>query len=269
MKRVNQNLSLFLVFLGMSFLMGGCLPSDQNRLRKRAEGYYKALLYNDYETLYALHSGQIKKEVSAEQFVKFMQDLDTEADFEEFLIDSVVIRGKVGKVRLSFTNITWLFEGKKNVTSTWVKESGRWYVQKDPKGRFWGRYAGWLSKQRLEQMPKVNIQFKKIAERLEDYRKQFGYYPPRLDLLGHVETLKDPFTPDRLLRYHSDGKKFWIVAADGPDKEPDIEVLRFKGGASDYPPVDLVYDPATGQGDLFVHGPEKSRRRYSIFDDDY
>lgn len=214
------------------------------------------MLFHDYDTLYAYQSAELKSQVSADQFIRFMEQEDTEADFKEFEIDSVVIQGDIGRVRLKFTGAFWFFREKRNVTSTWVREGGNWYIQKDPQGRFWARFVEWQIAQRLRRLPEISRELHRVARLVEGYFERYNAYPTALEQLGNPTGFADPNGEGEPLRYFSDGKTFWILAANGPDGKPDLDVTQYRGDITRFPPQELLYDPITGQGDLFQYGPK-------------
>lgn len=236
-------------------LLGGCGLNSERILKKRAEEYYRAVMYNDYDTLYNYLCASMKAQIRREEYVRFMEDVDTRADFDEFEIDSVVIRGEVGKVRLKFKGGYWIFRERKNVTSTWLKENGQWYVEKDARGRFWDRFLGWIGEERMRQLPQISEPLNRVARIIERYYYQNDAFPTRLDQLGAKDSIVDPNSDNQPFRYRSDGATYWILAANGPDGKPDLDVQLFHGDMTDYPPPELIYDPLTGKGDLFRYGP--------------
>jgi len=256
---LNRSGAIVLTAILLSATLAGCGLGGKARLKKRAEDYYRAMMYNDYDTLYEFQAAQTKAQVSREEFIAFMEDRDTSVDFSEFTIDSVVIRGQGGKVRLRFKGGYLIFRGKRNVTSSWIREGGQWYIEKDPRGRFWSEYANWLAERRMYRVPAIRSQLERLSEEIEDFHRTEGRYPSRLEELGQPGLIIDPNSQQRPLRYYSDGRTFWIVAANGPDGKPDMDVQLYQGEASQYPPPELVYDPLTDRGDFFQYGPKKKK----------
>ena len=80
--------------------------------------------------------------------------------------------------------------------------------------------------------------------------------------VAYISTIpKDPFSKEsNAYRYHSDGKNFYILASDGPDRKIDFDLKKFdlgKGSKND-DLTPFTYHPSNGltsQGDLFRVGP--------------
>ncbi len=83
-------------------------------------------------------------------------------------------------------------------------------------------------------------------------------FPTRLEQLDAKDSIIDPNSDKQPFRYRSDGSTFWILAANGPDGQPDLDVQLYRGDMTEYPPPELIYDPLTGKGDLFRYGPADS-----------
>ena len=232
---------LSLIVAGM--VCSGCSLSPMGQLKKRAEKYYEALMYNDYDTLYNFLSAEMKSQLSRNDYVRFMESVDTMADFDEFKIDSVVVHDNIGKVRLQFKGGYWIFRGKKNVTSTWIRQEGKWYMQKDARGEFWNRFIEWMAEQRMRRLPLLSRPLNRIAAQIERYREKYGSYPVDLSALGKDKDLIDPNSEGKPFRYYSDGATFWFLAANGPDGKADIDVTLFRGDIGDYPNMELIFDP--------------------------
>ena len=248
--------------LVLLMLVQSCGWMHEKNLRQRAESYYEAMLYNDFEMLYDYQCREFKGRAGRSDFIRFMKEEDPRADFDEFEIDSVVVDDARGRVRLKFKGSFLFYEDSRNVTSTWVLEEGKWRVDKDPRGRFWQRFCGWKASQRLRRLPRLRLQMEPVADAIESYRRHHGVYPPDLRALKGNVPIADPHSKDgTAFRYFAQGRDFWILAACGPDGRPDIDVGLYRGDLAEYPPLELVYDPMTSRGDLYIHGPDYQRNR--------
>ena len=80
--------------------------------------------------------------------------------------------------------------------------------------------------------------------------------------VAYISTIpKDPFSKEsNAYRYHSDGKNFYILASDGPDRKIDFDLKKYdlSKGSKKEDLTPFTYHPSNGltsQGDLFRVGP--------------
>ena len=285
LKRVSRIILCLPLFLALS----SCGLTASSALKKRAEEYYTAWKFKDYSSMYYFLNNWARQEFSEDTFVKFLSEVDSgkelykpgdlEADYlrqmkpggiDAFIIEEVLIQGDHAKVRL-FLKTSKDLVGETIVDpNLWVREEGEWRIELTSQSPLYKNIQQWsgrynkveiasTSSEQNEQLNQVNIvrkTFKEIEDKIERYCEETGSYPQLLSLLPGGALYLDPFSSSGEFRYATDQQTFWIITSNGPDLKVDIEVEKFNGFQNSYPPQTLVYEPSTGEGDLYNFGPK-------------
>jgi hypothetical protein len=265
-----------------------CGVGRKARLKEAAEGYFNAWKFKDYETMYGYLSEPGRERIPLSQFRRFMSLIDSGRDLyqpDDFEADYLrnVQRGGIDAFKIEEVYLTGNGRGKVKVfvktrrdligesvidPNEWADTEQGWRIDVSPGSSLYAHYMKW--KQRNERSgepePEESTEedrrlklarqaLAELQEKLREFYRQHRGFPVALDELPGGEHLIDPYSGSGVFRYYSDGRHFWIAASNGPDGDADIEVRKFKGFSDGYPPTDLVYDPLTGDGDLYNYGP--------------
>jgi len=281
--------SLVLVLFGATVLSLSCELSRTARLRNRAEEYYTAWKFKDYETMYDFFNAWGREQIAREDFVDFMASVDEgkdvyrpndfEADYfrqlqrggvDAFVVEEVYLQGQRGKVKLFLKTSRDLVGETFIDPNAWVYEEDQWRLALSSDSPLFQDFRQWRRRARpaapaigpgeetiaRDAVAAVRSSLKEIEGKIKAYAVQTGRFPESLGAVPGGEHYLDPFSAQGEFRYHSDGRSFWIVAGNGPDKDEDIDTAQFDGFRTPYPPASLVYDPSTGEGDLYNYGPK-------------
>ena len=276
-------------FLPLLLVLYSCGFTPSSALKKRVEEYYTAWKFKDYSSMYYFLNDWARKEFSEDTFVKFLSEVDSgkeiykpgdlEADYlrqlkpggiDAFIIEEVLIQGDHAKIRLFLKTSKDLVGETLVDPNLWVREEGEWRVELTDQSPLYRNIQKWSGrykkvetgserggqKGQLDQVKAVRETFKEIEGKIERYCEETGSYPQSLSLLPGGALYLDPFSSSGEFRYATDQQTFWIIASNGPDLRVDIEPQKFNGFLNSYPPPTLVYEPSTGQGDLYNFGPK-------------